>query len=550
MIARLAAAAVVAAALVTTPVSAVEPDATPTAVATSAYTAVTPCRLLDSRLMGDAIPSGGAIALDVAGVCGVPASATAVAVTLTVADTTAPGFLTAYPADLTRPGVSNLNWTSSGETRANGAITSLSADGALALYVMSATHVIVDVTGAFIPAAEATSGRFTSVQPQRLVDTRTTRAPLGAAETIQVERPPDVPVDAVAIAVNVTITDTTHPTFVTGFAHGEKPPEASLLNADGAGQTRAASAIVPINSEGFDLFNLRGGHLIVDVAGFFTGSSAPSDTSGLFVAATPERLVDTRLEAGGSIIAGGAITLTPPKAASGSIVAAVVNVTIDRNAAPGFVTLWPANTERPEVSSVNAAVPSTTVANLAIVSSSVNGFNVFASAATEAIVDLAGWFVGPYVPADPDAFPVSNVPAAPDPLDLPGCAATGRSAVVDKAAQRFWLCENGAAITDRRRMTSASASYGLPAIGSYKVFDRDAIGYGRNGEQLHRFVTFYTTVRGNRIGFHQYVNQDPGTIGELNQRGSSDGCLRVGTDDSWTVWNFLRIGDRVIVITN
>ena len=175
---------------------------------------------------------------------------------------------------------------------------------------------------------------------------------------------------------------------------------------------------------------------------------------------------------------------------------------------------------------------------------------LYSSAATDAIVDLAGWFIGPYVGADPGAFPVSKVPPGPGTIDLPDCAAAGRSAVVDKAAQRFWLCEDGAAITDRLRVTTAFASYGLPPVGSYTLFDRDVVGYSRDGEKLHRVVTFYTTDRGNRIGFHQYVNQDPATIGGMNQRGASDGCLRVNTYDSWTVWDFLRVGDRVIVITN
>lgn len=415
---------------------------------------------------------------------------------------------------------------------------------------MSSTDVVIDVTGAFVPAPEATSGRFEALVPRRVLDTRTQRGPLGVEETIHVERPAEVPVDAVAMAVNVTITDTTHPTFVTAFAHGDAAPEASVLNADGKGQTRAAATIVPINGDGFDLFNLRGGHLIVDVAGYFTGESAPAGTSGLFVAATPERLIDTRLSEDSTLIADGAVTIASESVAATSIVAAAVNLTIDGNAAPGFLTAWPADTERPGVSNVNASMAPTTVANLAIVGVSASGFNVFASARTEAIVDVAGWFVGPYVTATSGAFPVSNVPATPERTALPNCAENGRSAVVDKAAQRLWLRVDGAAITDRLRMTSASVGYGLPPVGTHKVFARDAVGYSRDGQPLHRFVTFYTTSRGNRIGFHQYVNQNPTTLGDLDRRGASDGCLRVSTQDSWTVWDFLRVGDPVIVVTN
>lgn len=57
MMARHAAAALVAAALVASP------------MATAAYTAVTPCRLLDTRLAGVAVAAHSAIAFDVAGPC-------------------------------------------------------------------------------------------------------------------------------------------------------------------------------------------------------------------------------------------------------------------------------------------------------------------------------------------------------------------------------------------------------------------------------------------------------------------------------------------------
>ena len=64
------------------------------------------------------------------------------------------------------------------------------------------------------------------------------------------------------------------------------------------------------------------------------------------------------------------------------------------------------------------------------------------------------------------------------------------------------------------------------------------------------FVAFYTTERGNRIAFHEYVNQTEESIGDLDMRGDSSGCIRVSTADSWLVWDFLQIGDPVVVITN
>lgn len=152
----------------------------------------------------------------------------------------------------------------------------------------------------------------------------------------------------------------------------------------------------------------------------------------------------------------------------------------------------------------------------------------------------------PEEPCGSNPVQVRQQPATPD---LPGCPDTARAAVVDKAAQRFWLCEHGAPVTDARPMTSASEEYGLPPVGTHTVFARNTVAIGIHGERLERFVAFYRTPRGNRIAFHKFVNQPEDTVGDLDQRGDSSGCLRVTTDDSWLVWDFLEIGDPVVVIT-
>ena len=134
--------------------------------------------------------------------------------------------------------------------------------------------------------------------------------------------------------------------------------------------------------------------------------------------------------------------------------------------------------------------------------------------------------------------------------DLEGCPDAERGAVADKANQRYWLCMDGVAVTDEIPMTTASGNYGLPPIGTYVVFARDEDAFGISGEPLERFVAFYTTPKGNRIAFHEVVNQDPATVGDLDQRGASAGCFRVREADSIQVWDFLQLGDPVAVISN
>ena len=133
---------------------------------------------------------------------------------------------------------------------------------------------------------------------------------------------------------------------------------------------------------------------------------------------------------------------------------------------------------------------------------------------------------------------------------LEGCPDAERGAVADKANQRYWLCMDGVAVTDEIPMTTASGNYGLPPVGTYDVFARDEDAFGIGGEPLERFVAFYTTPKDNRIAFHEVVNQDPATVGDLDQRGASAGCFRVREADSVQVWDFLQLGDPVVVISN
>ena len=120
--------------------------------------------------------------------------------------------------------------------------------------------------------------------------------------------------------------------------------------------------------------------------------------------------------------------------------------------------------------------------------------------------------------------------------------------MADKTAQRFRLCRDGVAIAGARPMTTGSRDFGLPPVGIYPVFTKLERNRSETGELLERFVAFYRTPRNNRIAFHQYVNQDPSTLGDPDLRVSA-GCFRVSVEDSWLVWDFLQIGDLVYVIS-
>ena len=117
---------------------------------------VTPCRVLDTRNAagpygGPALAPGQSRTFVVAGRCGIPATARAVAVNLTVTAPTAPGHLTVYPAGQAVPSTSTLNYAT-GQTRANNAVAGLSVAGGLAIrcgQASGSTHVVLDVAGYF-----------------------------------------------------------------------------------------------------------------------------------------------------------------------------------------------------------------------------------------------------------------------------------------------------------------------------------------------------------------------------------------------------------------
>jgi hypothetical protein len=124
----------------------------------AAFYTVTPCRLVDTR--NPAGPAGGPAlqpasvrAFTLAGSCGIPAGAVAVAVNITVTQPAAIGDLRLYPADLPSPPlVSAINFAA-GRTLASNSVVKLSATPAGAIAVRNdstgTAHLILDVAGYF-----------------------------------------------------------------------------------------------------------------------------------------------------------------------------------------------------------------------------------------------------------------------------------------------------------------------------------------------------------------------------------------------------------------
>jgi hypothetical protein len=398
-----------AAALVADPAIGGSPAARAETGTPSVFQPVEPTRLVDTRQAdcGCQRIDAATIRVVVAGVGGIPDDATSAALTITVTGAAGPGFATVWPSGSPRRETSNLNW-STGESRANGTIVELGPDGAVDVYLSAEAFVLVDVAGAFVPSVGAASaGRFVPVPQSRLFDSRS-GARL-ADETVRVPRPSGVPTDATAMAVTVTAADSATWGFVTAYPAGTVRPDVSLVNTDAAGQTRAATGIVPLGSGGIDLYVEGSMHLLVDVIGWFTGESAPESGDGRFISTAPTRMFDTRsladpvyadgtreleLYTNVDVDVAGEVYLQLTSVAA----AVVTNLTVTDTMADGFLAAFPARTPRPGTSTINWTTDQT-VANLTITPWSTAGAAYYAFSETDVIVDVTGYFTGPAVTA-------------------------------------------------------------------------------------------------------------------------------------------------------
>ena len=162
-------------------------------------------------------------------------NAAAVVVNLTVTQPTSFGFITAYPTGTQKPNVSNQNYTK-GQTIPSFAVVPVGSNGTVTIANTSSgkAHVIADVVGYFLPGTPTSSGAFAGIAPQRFLDTRTFRGPVGSAYTVpvQVAGVNGIPNNATGVWVNLTVTEPTAFGYV--MARGYEAPwqDASNLNFD------------------------------------------------------------------------------------------------------------------------------------------------------------------------------------------------------------------------------------------------------------------------------------------------------------------------------
>lgn len=554
----------------------------------SRFVAVAPSRLLDTRLAGPRLAAESVVTVPVGGRAGVPtAGVTAVAVNLTATDVEQAGFLTVYPAGADRPTTSNLNVVP-GDTRANLAVTAIGSDDAISVYVGPSAHVVVDIAGYWLAHdGPTTAGRFVPVTPVRALDTRfgvgATPGPRsrGSVVRVPIAGASGVPASGVASAAVLSVTAVeTGAGFVSVVPSDVTSPTTSTVNVGNAG-VRANLSITQLGPDGsVNVVTQAGGHLLVDVLGYITGSSAPSGTDGLFVPlSVPQRMLDTRPRTDGTRLASGQSLSLRVGGRHGiplNASAVLGNVTAVAPVRPGFGTVWATGISQPTTSNLNVEYAAQVVPVAAVSRLSDGRMDIFQSVAADVIVDAAGWFTpsgsvatgtasAPFATMGPSDQPAEElyddlgyqlsevaVPghAAPS---LPAGSGTGRRLVYSGAEQRAWAVDEGERVVRSWRVSGSEVPEFNERRGTYRVFRRDRIIAAANAypANLHWFVGFQLTPRGNTIGFHAipitYAGVAVQAVSELGTR-QSGGCIRTAPLDAQFVWAFAGIGTTVVVM--
>lgn len=373
-------------------------------------------RILDTRngTGGPKAPigPGGVLHLQVGGRGGVPTSgASAVVLNVTVTGPTTAGYLTVYPSGTTRPTASSLNfpakWTGS-----NMVTVQLGTGGQVDIYNLSGdTQVVVDLSGFFagdnsVLPTMGTGGDYQSVEPARLLDTRTSTGavPPGGYAQVPVDFGPDFNAHVRALAVNITEVNAPVGGYLTAWNGADALPSVSTVNFD-AKTITPNMAVVPTSMCSDDycrglpqigVYNGAGAsvQVIVDLFGFFDDGTL---SDGLvFHPMSPTRIVDSRSGLGIShaLGANSTATVAPPESMAGiDTEALAMNVTAVSPTSGTYLTVWPTGVDQPAVSNLNPAAGATVSNSVWSFLGAGDTFNVYnRNGSVNIVVDVFGTF--------------------------------------------------------------------------------------------------------------------------------------------------------------
>jgi YVTN family beta-propeller protein len=314
--------------------------------------------------------------------------------------------------------------------------------------------------------------QFVPVPPCRVVDTRQPQGPYGGpylsggtSRNFAISLGGcNIPTAAAAYSLNVTVVPHTGSLgYLTIWPTAEPQPVVSTLNSPD-GRVKANAAIVPAGASGaVTVYVTDATDVILDINGYFQSSGAQT----LQFYSTPLcRIFDTRGPNGifgGPYLYGGQERDFPILASNCQIPANALAYSMNLTVTPvdgqplGYLTVWPAGSQQPVVSTLNNPT-ATILANAAIVPAGTGGaIAVYADQNTNLIGDINGYF------ALPGANGLSLYPLAP-------CR------VIDTRS-------SGGAFSGQRKtpVDVAGSPCGMPATAQEYVFNATVVPIGSLG---------------------------------------------------------------------
>jgi hypothetical protein len=318
---------------------------------------------------------------------------------------------------------------------------------------------------------------YTSVNPERLADTRCSATPQpsycsgenlpaanaslgtlsgGKSENVTVTGVDGIPNSATAVVINVTAVDMTSSGYFTIYPEGSAPAVVSSLNWTAKSDVVTNLVTAPVNTSNGEITITNGSSgnvdFVVDVEGYY---AAPGSTqAGLYNSVTPARLVDSRCSesplpaditssycsalpsANSKVAALGAkqtenVTVTGTgNVPSTGVSAVVLNLTAIGPSVGGYLTAYPAGTTKALVSTANFVVHQT-VPNRVIVKVGTGGqISIYNNSGnTNFAVDVSGYYTDGssstqtgslFTPAPPARILDTRCSQSPQPGYCPG----------------------------------------------------------------------------------------------------------------------------------
>ena len=435
------------------------------------YTAITPCRVADTRLdqRGRLTPSGASRDLQVTGTgqqfvtqggtpggCSVPVGAAAAEVTITAVGPVGSGFLRAFPTGAQSTTSTFVSY-STGQSVSNTGTLALAVGSAANLRIQNfigASDFVVEIQGYY---QEAGGSGYAPVQPCRVVDTRIqpsrptvinetgTFAP-GNQRSFQVAGTGQqfaaqggaasgcgIPAGITAVELSITAVGPSGNGFVRAFPHGQSAPNATFLSySAGEGVTNTGTVTLTGGRSGVDLSVLNLGastNIVIDVFGFYIPGAGSR-----YIPVTPCRVLDTRtagvafvpkrvrsLQVGGRFVGFASQGASDPKGCGVAERAQAVEVSLTAvtPASTGFLRAAPAGSGRvPDATVLNyvAGKSVTNTASLPLGEFGRHDLNLQnLSGVTNLVIDVQGYFAATSLPGE-------NAMESMDLGDLSSCA--------------------------------------------------------------------------------------------------------------------------------